>query len=340
MRLQLLFLWIGAAFAAGHYPLGINLGMKYITAASLTATNESVPVAKREGSQAYKNHMAKLVEDSGIRMVLHRTVYIRSGDSYAEAPSEYHGYSASDRELIANIFKEITESAIQSVGQVPEIITASIPTGLDRIARNHLTETIMHRNAHSSVPKVLQVLEFLNAARLAYDLDTSEALGHEERFDLLDGPLNLVACVDHNAHSLDMWTADVTELAADSNDAEHAQARFPDLGADMADATEDKISQRIQQFIKGLLASDDGQHVRAVVVTGEASAAVMEVIRNTTKAALPDGKKSLLRDQIDPAFVAAVGAAQRARKLGQIPDLHHDHDHHHDAIPLYLHDEL
>ncbi|KAL3431185.1 hypothetical protein BDV09DRAFT_198975 [Aspergillus tetrazonus] len=96
--------------AAGHYPLGIHFGMKYMTAAYLTATNESVPVAKLEGTQAYKNHMVKLAEDSGIRMVLHRTVYIRSGDSYVEAPPEYHGYSTADCELITDILKDLDES--------------------------------------------------------------------------------------------------------------------------------------------------------------------------------------------------------------------------------------
>ena len=78
------------------------------------------------------------------------------------------------------------------------------------------------------------MLEYLNVARLAYHLDTAQAFGHEE-FNLLDGPLNLVAYIDFNDYSLDMWTADATEFNADALDGSHAQAREMEMGCGKVD---------------------------------------------------------------------------------------------------------
>lgn len=75
-------------------------------------------------------------------------------------------------------------------------------------------------------------------------------------------------------------------------------------------------------------------------MSGEAEGNTMDDVRSAVKNALPDSKKSLVCDQIDPVFVAAVGAAQRARKFVVMPEMWEDEHNHDDPTVPYSHDEL
>ena len=132
--------------------------------------------------------------------------------------------------------------AARAIGHPIDVKAASIPTGLDRIAREHLADTIMEADAVPALTNIWQGLDFLNVARWAYHLDTSEALGHADSFDLVDGPLNVVGYVDYNSRALDMWTADVVEFGVDSLDAPHSQAHYPELGLSKVDQAGEAVS--------------------------------------------------------------------------------------------------
>lgn len=95
----------------------------------------------------------------------------------------------------------------------------------------------------------------------------------------------------------------------------------------------DIVGQKINSFITENFAEEDtlqnNEHryvplraqVRAVVLTGEASPqgfdCIRTVLRKVSKS-LGDGK---LRDTIEPSYVAAVGAARRARDIIDQPKL-------------------
>ncbi|KAF3027394.1 hypothetical protein E8E15_008331, partial [Penicillium rubens] len=66
--LRWLLLWVTLALAMDDYPLGVNFGFKYITAAYYTASNESITVAKLEAPADYQKHMESLVTDSQKRV--------------------------------------------------------------------------------------------------------------------------------------------------------------------------------------------------------------------------------------------------------------------------------
>jgi hypothetical protein len=60
------------------------------------------------------------------------------------------------------------------------------------------------------------------------------------------------------------------------------------------------------------------ENLRAIVLSGEASTAGMEEMRQALAACLPEFQNQL-RMSLDPHFVGAFGAAQRARHIIQNP---------------------
>lgn len=94
-----------------------------------------------------------------------------------------------------------------------------------------------------------------------------------------------------------------------------------------------RVSQVIHNFISNLKKTDDAQHVRAVIVSGEAPLPAMNSLRSIVSQALPMEWIPMLRDQLDPAYVAAIGSAHRARKFIQNPEIWaDDYDHPHDEL--------
>ena len=76
-------------------------------------------------------------------------------------------------------------------------------------------------------------------------------------------------------------------------------------------------------------------------MSGEAPSSAMDVVHHAVAGALSGSRRSLIRDQIDPVFVGAIGAAYRARTFVERAELWaDDDDHDHDHGPIYGHDEL
>ncbi|KAJ5282238.1 hypothetical protein N7505_000218 [Penicillium chrysogenum] len=315
--------------------LGVNFGFKYITAAYYTASNESITVAKLEAPADYQKHMESLVTDSQKRVVRFQKVFLREGDGLIPAPKEYQGYSKNDSMILSDTLRHMTGAANHTLGRPVRISAVSLPSDLDTISRDHVLTALTGTDVAPELTHPGQLLGFLNAARLAYSLDTPESLGYPPDFDLMHGPLNIAVYIDYNGYSLDLWTADLTELGVDTLEHEHSYARYPDLGlwrVDPADS-ESRVSQVIHNFISNLKKTDDAQHVRAVIVSGEAPLPAMNSLRSIVSQALPMEWIPMLRDQLDPAYVAAIGSAHRARKFIQNPEIWaDDYDHPHDEL--------
>ncbi|CAG8896041.1 unnamed protein product [Penicillium egyptiacum] len=177
----------------------------------------------------------------------------------------------------------IVGAASRTLGYPVRLSDVSLPSKLDLIAR-HLTFTALTgTDLAAELTDPWQLLEFLNAARLAYGLDTPESLGYPAGFDFVHGPLNIAVYIDYNAYSLDLWTADLTGLGVNTLGHEHSYARYPELGLwriDPADS-ESRVSQAIQHFISNLKTTDDGNHVRAVIVSGEAPSFATNSLRSS-----------------------------------------------------------
>ncbi|KAJ5081650.1 hypothetical protein NUU61_009914 [Penicillium alfredii] len=307
-----------------HTALGVNFGLTYITAAYMTKSNDSVPVVKIEGSQQYQTHMKRLVDDSQKRVMHLGEVYIEDGPDLTPAPKEYLGYDEPEQAMFSDYLRQVTDHATRSLGYSIEITAAGVPSGLDGIATRHLYHALINTDA-SALQYGWQRLQFLDTARLAYHLDTCQSLGLASSCNI-NHKSHTIFYVDYNAHYLDLWMADVTEMTL--NEFVHHRAphhkKVGDSGFGLADET---MIQAIRKFVSEQLAPEEAQ-VRAVIVSGDTSS--LDSIRDAVKDALPARLKSLLRDHIDPMFLGAFGAAHRARKYVHEPELlddSHDHDH-------------
>jgi hypothetical protein len=155
-------------------------------------------------------------------------IYIREGSELHPAPTEYLGYHENDREIFSQILRQVTDTATRSLGQDRsiEITVASVPSGLDSIASEHLHYSIIRTDA-SSLQHGWQKLQFLDAARLAYDLDSCEAFDQPPSCNLEAGGPYTILYVDQTPNYLDLWAADVGEFTVaefEHNRIQHSEA--------------------------------------------------------------------------------------------------------------------
>lgn len=66
--------------------------------------------------------------------------------------------------------------------------------------------------------------------------------------------------------------------------------------------------------------------MQAIIVSGEGCADSMETLGRSLRQIVPQKWQGIIRDQIDPTFVTAIGAAHRVRNFVQRPDRYPPHD--------------
>jgi hypothetical protein len=143
--------------------------------------------------------------------------------------------------FLSDTLRHIIGVANQTLGRPVRISAVSLPSELDIISKDHVFSALTGTDVAPELTHPGQLLGFLNAARLAYSLDTPESLGYPPGFDLMHGPLNIAVYIDYNGYSLDLWTADLTELGVDTLEHEHSYARYPDLGLWRADPADSEV---------------------------------------------------------------------------------------------------
>lgn len=77
----------------------------------------------------------------------------------------------------------------------------------------------------------------------------------------------------------------------------------------------------------------EAEYLYAIIVSGEASPTSMDSLRRSLRQIVPQKWQEMIRDQLDATYVTAIGAAHRARKFVQRPDVWKVEDEH-------VHDEL
>ena len=178
-----------------------------------------------------------------------------------------------------------------------------------------------------------QIIEFSNAARLAYDLNSCAGFGllNEDGCDIDEGP-HYIVYVDYQKGHLEFSIADVTECTLDSVD----HARFPEYGEDALTGfayhsnwlaklqsvfrKDDNSYRPIENTFRTFMAKnqltskapDQLEFLRAIIFSGGASKEAFTSLCLAISAALGD-QRDKIRDYIDPFYVGAVGAANRAR---------------------------
>ena len=175
----------------------------------------------------------------------------------------------------------------------------------------------------TDIKRPWQTIWRLNAARLAYGLNSCEGFGLDQRdCDIDEGPHRIVS-IDYNIHALDLNVADVNELGALSE--YHDRVSIPEAATGH---TSTKIHEALLKLMDSAFKSKQPQFgrfefFRAIVLSGEVEREAMEELRNAVVRAFP-GHENKIHDSIDHLYVGAVGAAFKARHFALNPDVLRD----------------
>lgn len=157
-----------------------------------------------------------------------------------------------------------------------------------------------------------QVIRWLNAACLAYGLNSCQAFGlNRKDCDIDDGPHEIVH-VDYQLDLLELKAADVTEYCAFLE--QHTRLSLIDDGENILLKNRHALTKFAQSSVLVPTNPDLGhfKYLKAIVVSGETLQLSMAQIRSALVEAFP-GQESKIRDSINPLYVGAVGAAFQAR---------------------------
>lgn len=224
-------------------------------------------------------------------------------------PLEAYGNDQA-RQIFVEALQNVKDAASKALGEGAAIDALCIPDYLDGQSK-----TILFNKAKEiglRIHRPWQIIQWLNAARLAYGLDSCHAFGlNQKDCDIDEGP-HQVVYVDYQPDSLELKVADVTEYGA-----------FPLHHARVSLALDDEhILSKIGNALTNLSQSSvfaeippqygRFEFLRAIVVGGEASQPLMEELHSALVEAFP-GQESKIGDSIHPLYVGAVGAASKAR---------------------------
>ncbi|RAH73253.1 uncharacterized protein BO66DRAFT_464430 [Aspergillus aculeatinus CBS 121060] len=245
-------------------------------------------------------------------------------------PYRFHksAHTPDDATMIGNLLQDVKDQATQLLDYPVNITAISLPRDIGLGPHRDLTATIIASNA-TAVRYEWEFREFLHTARLAYGLDTCRALGISEAADcdLMDETA-VILFVDYGLDGrLNLYAGLVGETDVDTDDSELYQRgrhgefvvvvmaggkEEDDEGA-QKDAVED-LRRILDGFIQEqILGPGDAQYLRAIIISGDASEAAIDTLKKALQLAVPEDWRPLVRDQVDPFWVGAVGAARRAK---------------------------
>ena len=97
------------------YPLGVNLGPTYITAAYFTAEGRPVTVASVKGTEVYRAYMTDTLENEGKRILSRGEWWVLEGESLTLAPPESHD-SVKTKDLFVEALSSVKSAAETALG--------------------------------------------------------------------------------------------------------------------------------------------------------------------------------------------------------------------------------
>ncbi|PQE30161.1 hypothetical protein CJF32_00003594 [Rutstroemia sp. NJR-2017a WRK4] len=316
-QLQLLLSFVAHATS---YPVGVSIGQTYLTSAYYTDANELIAIARVVANPKWQSFFSETWA-AGPRG--------QSSVSPFFHTCETDAYHTTDRSLsdedVALLFRETLRQAKNAtetaLNETITINSIAVPFHL----QHYLTVLSEAAIDEGFTTQYQQVTHSLNADRLAYNLDS--CVGFEippERCDI-DGT-NLVLVFNLEVDHLTVAMLDVQLWTISSHNVKHYVQFRETNGSILESARTQELSNELKLYLetfaeeigKKWKLSEPLQYLRAVVLSGEASNSSMEEMHLALAAALPEYEDKF-RMSLDPHFVGAFGAAQRARQIIQIP---------------------
>jgi len=239
------------------------------------------------------------------------------------APPEAHD-SEQARQVFVEELHNVQDAAWNALGKEAVVNALCIPNFFNDSSVRSVWDAV--EEAGLRIHQPWQIIRWLNAARLAYSLNSCHAFGLDQKdCDIDEGP-HQVVYVDYQPDTLELNVADVTEHGA-----------LPEYRARVLLVDDDeRILSQIGNALTKLTQSSTfvrSQHrfgrfyfLRAIIVSGEVSQPSMEELHNVLVEAFP-GQESKIRDSIDPLYIGAVGAAFKARYFTLHPEALRDYDY-------------
>ncbi|CZR56957.1 uncharacterized protein PAC_06846 [Phialocephala subalpina] len=249
---------------AEDFPICINLGLGHFTSAYITHVNEVVTVASVESSQEWKDFF------------LDTLPFKRS---YEE--KKKHANQQCVEAAVSSALSSILQATEEKLGLPVAITVISYPS---HFQSSPYLSTLL-RIAIKTYPEDLvtgyQVLLHLYSIKIAYSLNTSEAVGYGPGLDL----------DEYNSCS-SMLTIRTKELA-------DLKVRFKKL--------------LDEQYQDNRCCQTHPEDFRFIIFSGEALPSEFLKIRDAVIEVVP-AFSDKCRDEIDPHWVAAIGAAEQAKE--------------------------
>ncbi len=215
----------------------------------------------------------------------------------------------------------VQDAAWNAHGQEVMVNALCIPDHLNDSSRRSIFDAVEEVGWRTHLPS--QLVWWLNAARLAYGFNSCQAFGLTQNdCDIDDGPHEVVY-VDYQPDALELKVADVTEYGAVSR--YRARLSLADDDERILSKIESVLAKLTQSstFVSEQPRFGHFHFLRATIVSGEVSQPSMEELHNALVEPFP-GQESKIRDNINPLYVGAVGAASQARWFTLHPEVFGD----------------
>lgn len=326
LLLTLFCCFIDSTASRTPYPLGVNLGPTYITAAYFTAKDQPVIVASVKGTEAYRAYMKDTLENEGKRILSRGEWWVLEGESLTLAPPESHD-SVKTKDLFVEALSSIKSAAETALGFEVGIGVISRPQQFNGTSASCVMDAAVEIDTTFKRPE--QIRPFINTANLVYGPNSCVDMdfGNWSEYDEEDTQITML--IDYNADHIDIGVAEVTPWGVSRIG--RWLLSLPERNG-VHDSTAGKyegFKQALHELVAGYLPTtpffDYRAHFYAIILSGEASPKAMSEIREAIASALPS-LQDKLQDSIEPLYVGAVGAACWARQHVLHPALLQDTD--------------
>ena len=326
LLLTLFCCFVGPIISRTPYPLGVNLGPTYITAAYFTAEDQPVTVARVKGTEVYRAYMTDTLENEGKRILRQGKWWVLEGESLVLAPPESHD-SVKTKDLFVEALSSIKSAAETALGFQVSIGVISKPQQFNGTSTTCVIDAAMEVDTTLKRPD--QIRPFVNTANLAYGPNSCVDLDFGNWSDYDDEDKQITLLIDYSADHIDIAVADITAWGVSRRGRWSQSLPERDEIRDSTARKYEGFKQALQELIAGYLPTtpsfDYRAHFHAIILSGEASSKAMSEIREAITSAIPN-LQDKLQDSIEPLYVGAVGAACWARQQVLHPVLLQDVD--------------
>ncbi|KUJ21733.1 uncharacterized protein LY89DRAFT_381948 [Mollisia scopiformis] len=282
------------------FPIGVNLGPSHITSSYLNVGNNVVNVVSIESEQAWN----ELFLDT-----------LRVKRDYEEKKT--HANENCVKETIVSTLAQIQKATEEKLGRPAQIKVIGYPEHFKSTPYVSTLARIAIRE-YPEVTTPYQVRPYLDCVRMAYGLNTSEALGYGLSLDL-DEYNSLLLHVDYQKDFLEVSIMSVTEHV-DNRERILCIDKFGGSGNDKSATSEElaELKDRFQKLLEEQIRDNQycqtqPEDFRLIIFSGSAPASEFQRIREAIVEIVPNFSERF-RDEIDPFWVGARGAAQNARE--------------------------